>query len=134
MINARRKQQFLDHDNTIRVRHLNASNLYLNKRATQILSNVFTKAISNITNWQFVLLTLASDNEKNCYTNDYEEVKAKLKVRAISASNLNAIRKRNINRLIIGQLNINSMRKKNESRSTSLWKYWYPNSPGNEIR
>ena len=45
-----KKLQFLDHDNTIRVRHLNASNLYLNKRATQTLSNVFTKAISNITN------------------------------------------------------------------------------------
>ena len=30
----------------------------------------------------------------------------------ISSSNLNAIRKRNINRLIIGQLNINSLRKK----------------------
>ena len=108
----RKKLQFLDHDNTISVRHLNASKLHLNKRGTQILSNVFTKAISNITNWQFVLLTLASDNGKNRNANDYDEVKAKFKVRAISASNLNAIRKRNINRLIIGKLNINSMRKK----------------------
>ena len=48
-------------------------------------------------------------------TNDYHENKAKFKVGAISASNLNAIRKRNINRLIIRQLNINSLRNKYES-------------------
>ena len=48
-------------------------------------------------------------------TNDYDENKAKFKVGAISASNLNAIHKRNINRLIIGQLNINSLRNKFES-------------------
>ena len=53
---------------------------------------------------------MASDNIRN--TNDYDENKAKFKVGAISASNLNAIRKRNINRLIIGQLNINSLRHK----------------------
>ena len=46
---------------------------------------------------------LASDNIK------------KFKVGAISANNLNLICKRNINRLIIGQLNINSLRNKFES-------------------
>ena len=45
-----KKLQFLDHGNTITVRHLNASKLHLNKRGTQILSNVFAEAISNITN------------------------------------------------------------------------------------
>ena len=38
-----------------------------------------------------------------------------LKVGAISASNLNAVLKLNINRLIIGQLNVNSLRDKFES-------------------
>ena len=45
-----KKLQFLDHGNTIMVRHLNASKLRLNKRGTQILCNVFAEAISNITN------------------------------------------------------------------------------------
>ena len=93
--------QFLNHRNTITVRHLNASKFRLNKRGTQVLSIVFAEAISNINNWQFVLHSLASDNIRN--TNDYDENKAKFKVGAISASNLNAIRKRYINRLIIGQ-------------------------------
>ena len=45
-----KKLHFLDHGNTITVRHLNASKFYLNKRGTQVLSNVFAEAISNITN------------------------------------------------------------------------------------
>ena len=52
--------------------------------------------------------------KKNRNTSDYDENKAKFKVGAISASTLNTIRKRNINRLIIGQLNINSQRNKFE--------------------
>ena len=68
---------------------------------------------------------LGRDNRKNRNTNDHDENKAKFKVGAISAGNLNAIRKRNINRLIvkyerrnrliIGQLKINSLRNKFES-------------------
>ena len=83
-----KKLQFLDHGNTITARHLNTSRLHLNTRGTQMLSNVFAEAISNITNWQFVLHSLASDNRKNQNTNDYDENKAKFKVGAISASNL----------------------------------------------
>ena len=45
-----KKLQFLDYGNTITVRHLNASKLHLNKRGTQVLSNVFAEAISNINN------------------------------------------------------------------------------------
>ena len=107
--------QFLDHCNTITVRHLNASKLHLNQRGTQVLSNEFAEAISNITNRLFVLHSLASDNRKNRNANDYDENKANFKVGAISASNLIAFRKRNINKLIIGQLNINSLRNKFES-------------------
>ena len=74
---------------------------------------MFAEAISNINNWQFVLHSLAIDNIRN--TNDYDENEAKFKVSAISASNLSAIRKRNINRLIIGKLNKNSLRNEFES-------------------
>ena len=101
--------------NTITVRHLNASKLHLNKRGTQVLSNKFTEAISNIINWQFALHSLASDNKNNRNNKDYLENKAKFEIRAISAGNLNVIRKRNINRLIIGKLNKNSLRNKFES-------------------
>ena len=36
--------------NALTVRHLNASKLHLNKRGTQVLSNQFAEAISNIIN------------------------------------------------------------------------------------
>ena len=110
---SQKKLQFLDHGNTITERQLNASKLHLDKRGTQVLSNVFAEAISNITNWQFVLHSLANDNRKNRNTNGHDENKPKFKVSAFSASNLNAIRKSNINRRIIGQLSINSLRNKN---------------------
>ena len=45
----RKKLQFLDHGNTITVRYLHASNLHLNMTGTQVLSNMFPEAISNIT-------------------------------------------------------------------------------------
>ena len=76
---------------------------------------MFAETISNFTNWQFILHGLGSDNRKNRNTNDHDENKAKFKIGAISAGNLNAIRKRNINRLIKGQLKINSLRNKFES-------------------
>ena len=66
--------------------YLNASKLHLNKRGTQVLFNEFSEAISNIINRKFVLHSLAKDNKNNRNTNDYYE--AKLKVGAISASNL----------------------------------------------
>ena len=49
---------------------------------------------------------------KNRNTNDYDENIAQFKVGATSASDLKAIRKCDINRLIIGKLNINSLRNK----------------------
>ena len=59
-----KKLQFLDHGSTITIRHLNASKIHLNKRGTQVLSNVCVAAIFNISNWQFALHRLASDNIK----------------------------------------------------------------------
>ena len=85
---AEKKIKFFDHGKTISVRHLNASKLHLNKRGTLVLSYVFAEAMSNITNRQFVLHSLASDNRNNRSTNDYDENKTKSKVGALSASNL----------------------------------------------
>ena len=47
-----------------------------NKRGTQVLSNMFTEAISNVTNLQFVLHSVASDNRIKIYTDDYDKNKA----------------------------------------------------------
>ena len=95
------------------MRHLNTSKFNLDKKGTKTSSNGFAKF--NLINLKFVLHILASVYRNNSNTNDYDENKAKLKVGKISASNLNAVRKRNINRLIIEQLNINSLWNKFES-------------------
>ena len=106
-----KKIYFINHGNAITVRHLNASKLHLNKRGTQVLSNQFAEAISNIINWQSVLHSLANNDSINS-THDTDENKAKFNGKQPSGSNLKAIRKGNINKLIIGQLNINSLRNK----------------------
>ena len=130
---SRKKIAVLRHGKTITVRHLNASKLHLNKGGTQVLSYVFAEAISNIKNLQFVLHSLASDNiVKNRNTNDYDANKAKFKVDVINAGNLNAIRKCSINRLIMRQLNINSLRNKFESLVQQFT--GNPNGLRNEIR
>ena len=59
-----------------------------------------------------MLHSVTSDNRNNCRTNDYDENKATFKAGSIGASNLKAIRKRNINKLIKGRLNINPPRNK----------------------
>ena len=69
---------FINHGNAITVRHLNASKHYLNKRGTQVLSNQFAEAISNIINWQSVLHSLANNDSINS-THDTDENKPKLK-------------------------------------------------------
>ena len=69
---------FINHGNAITVRHLNASKLHLNKRGTQVLSNQFAEAISNIINWQSVLHSLANNDSINS-THDTDENKPKAK-------------------------------------------------------
>ena len=55
-----------------------------------------------------VLHSLANNDSINS-THDTDEIKAKFKDKQLSGSNLKAIRKGNINKLIIRQLNINSL-------------------------
>ena len=45
-----KNMHFINHGNALTVRHLNASKVHLNTRGTQVLSNRFAEAISNITN------------------------------------------------------------------------------------
>ena len=99
-----KKFHFKNHGNSITVRYLNASILHLNKRGTQVLTNQFAEAISNIINWQSVF-SLANNDSINS-THYTDENKAKFKGKQISGSNLKTICKGNTNKLIIGQLNI----------------------------
>lgn len=46
----------IDHESTINTRHINGSKLHLNKKDTKILFNNFKEAISNILQWQFLLI------------------------------------------------------------------------------
>ena len=43
----------LNHSNNLTVRRRNTSELHLNKRGTQVLSNEFAEGISNIPDLQF---------------------------------------------------------------------------------
>ena len=47
----------LNHSNNLTVRRLNTSELHLNKRGTQVLSNEFAEGISNIPNLQFFYIS-----------------------------------------------------------------------------
>ena len=57
-------------------------------------------------------MVITSYNDSINCTHDTDENKAKFKGKQISGSNLKAILKGNINKLIRGQLNINSLRNK----------------------
>ena len=106
-----KKFRFVNHGTALTIRHLNASKLHLNKRGTQALSNQFAEAISNTINRQSVLHSLANNDSMNS-TRDTDGNKAKFKGKQLSGSNLKTIRKGNIKKLIIGQININSLRDK----------------------
>ena len=101
----------INHGNAITVKYLNVSKLHLIKRGTEVLSNQFAEAISSIINWQSILHSLANNDRINSNHGTDENI-ANFKDKQISRSNLKAIRNGNINKFIIGQLNINSLKKK----------------------
>ena len=90
----------IQHDKTITTRRLNGSKLHLNKRGIKILSNTFIESISNIVHWQSILHI-----PDNCLIDEYN---ANLNFK----EKLRTIRKRNIDKIIVAHLNINSFRNK----------------------
>ena len=78
---------FINHGNTITVRHLNTSKLHLIKRGTQVLSSQFAEAIMYL---QSVLHSLANNGSFNS-TPGTDEYKAKGK--QLIGENLKAIHK-----------------------------------------
>ena len=99
--------ELINHENTITERHLNGSKLHLNKRGTTILSNNFTEAISNSIQWQFIFHSL--NNRRNSGKFVTDEYKTKV---FDGDSNLKFLHMRNFNKLVLGHLNINSLRNK----------------------
>ena len=104
----------IDHGNTINTRHVNGSKLLLNKKGTRVLLNNFKEAISNILHGQILLHSSYNGNngKDNHDSNDYI-VKPLRSIRDVQS--LNNILMRNMNRIIIARLNINSPRNKFEN-------------------
>ena len=96
----------IDHTKTIHSRNINRSKLHLNKSGSIILSNNFVKAMSSISHWYEI-----DGNNKGCL-----KVKECNSVpQNVSFNNeLNSMRIKHVNKLIIAHLNINSLRNKFE--------------------
>ena len=99
--------ELINHENTITERHLNGSKLHLNKRGTAILSNNFTEAVSNSIQRQLIFHSLNNRRNSGKFVTDEYEIKV-----FDGDSNLKSLRRRNFNKLVLGHLNINSLRNK----------------------
>ena len=101
----------IDHSKTLKSQHLNESKLHLNRGGTPILQNTFTIVLSSIFRWQKEENRVASTpllNEE--YIPEAKNPVDKINVNA----ELRSVRVKNLNKLIIGHLNINSLRNKFE--------------------
>ena len=104
----------IDHGSTINTRHVNGSKLHLYKKGTRILFNNFKEAISNILQWQFLLhSSYNGHNSKGDHDSNNYSVDSLKSIRDVQS--LKDIRMRKMNRIILGHLNINSLRNKFES-------------------
>ena len=105
----------IDHGNTITVRHLNGSRLYLNLKGNKVFTEKFTEAISNILHWQSLLHSLRKANDDSCGFHNCDEYKAPSKLSLMNIKSLKDIRLKNVGKIVIGHLNINSIRQKFDS-------------------
>ena len=91
-------------------RHLNGSKLHLNRRGTPILQNTFTKVLSSIFSRQKDENCVASPLLNEEYIPEAKNYVDKININA----ELRSLRGKNLNKLIIGHLSINSLRNKFE--------------------
>ena len=96
----------VDHTKTIHSRKINRSKLHLNKSGSIILSYNFVKAISSILHWYKI-----DSNNKGCL--EVEECSSVPQNVSFNIE-LNSMRIKHVNKLIIAHLNINSLRNKFE--------------------
>ena len=98
---------YIDHSNSIITRHLNGSKLLLNTKGTKTLSSNFVEAVSSIPLSYSITHSLS---DSNC---DHMIDKCKIEpMNMKDIENLKGIRKRNLNRLVVAHLNINSLKNK----------------------
>ena len=96
------------------MRYLNGSKLHLNLKDNKILTEKFTEAVWNISHWLSLLHSLrkASDDSglHNCH-----EYKATSKLSLMNMKSLKDIRKKNLGKIVIAHLILNSIRQKFDS-------------------
>ena len=106
----RKNFYFIDHSKKIKASHLNSSRLHLNRKGANILSSSLTQHISKVFNWQL------SGNTSCCNfsESDFEENESSnlKQAKENCRSDLNSLRKDNLDKLIFAHLNINSIRNK----------------------
>ena len=105
-------QNFLliDHSKTLKPQHL-MGRLHLKRRGTPILQNPFTEVLSSIFGWEKNENSVASAS----LLNEEYIPEAKNHVDKINIyAELRSMRVKNLSKLIIGYLNINSLRNKFE--------------------
>ena len=109
---------FIYHSKTLKTQHLNGSKFHLNRRGSPILQNTVCKFLSNIFNWCFeensveiaTVSSTAPQSDKEC-----SKSKANQTTNTKNTNmDLKALRLKNVNKLIIAHLNINSLRNKFE--------------------
>ena len=90
----------IDHIKPFHSRNTNKSKLFLNESETSILSSNFVKAIFNILDWH----EMKGTDKGSC---EVEECKS-IYQNALSNNELNFMRIKHVNKLILAHLNINS--------------------------
>ena len=86
--------------------------MYLNLKGNKVFTEKFTEAISNILHWQSLLYSLRKTNDDSCGFHNCDEYKAPSKLSLMNIKSLKDIRLKNVGKIVIGHLNINSIRQK----------------------
>ena len=103
------KLLFLDHSNMNQKTHLNRSELHLNRNGYEKLGKDFVSFIKNNYTW------LPVTSKKICSDFDDSPTFAKVNNELVdhtSNKDLKSLRIRNLNKIVVGHLNINSIRNK----------------------
>ena len=98
---------YIDHSNFINTRHLNSLKLHLNVKDTNIIFSNSVDAISNILLWQSIT---QCHSDSTCVHMIDEYKVEPMNMKAIESPK--AVWKRNLNRIVVANLNINSLRNK----------------------
>ena len=103
----------IDHSKRLKTHHLNGNKLYLNRRGAPSLQNTVFKFLSKIFNRFFEENNVEITTVSSTTLQSDEECKSKACTENINMD-LKFLRLKNVNKLIITHLNINSLRNKVE--------------------